>query len=133
MRLTSADAAMNCQPRVLLLVEDHEGTRNVLRSIFTRRGWSVLTASTVAEGLALLDHDPRPGFLILDLMLPDGEGEAVLKKVRRLNLSTCVAITSGMCDPVRLGAVSAMKPEAVLQKPIDLDGLFQVFESAMIA
>lgn len=90
-----------------------------------------MTAATVAEGLALLDHEPRPGFLILDLMLPDGEGEAVLRKVRALNLDTCVAITSGLCDPTRISAVSKLKPEALLQKPINLEGLFQVFESAM--
>jgi DNA-binding response OmpR family regulator len=37
-----------------------------------RRGWEVQSASTLQDGIALLDS--KPDCVILDLMLPDGDG-----------------------------------------------------------
>lgn len=39
------------------------------------------SAAGVAEVLALLSGGPAPNGLILDLMLPDGDGEEVLRRV----------------------------------------------------
>ncbi|MEO6809838.1 MAG: response regulator [Isosphaeraceae bacterium] len=113
-------------PHRLLLVEDHPATRNVLRRLLTMRGWDVLEATTIAEGLARLD--PPPECLVLDLMLPDGDGETILRKVRDDCLPTRVVVNTGTHDPDRLSAVSELKPEALLQKPIDIEQLCQVCE-----
>ena len=80
----------------LLVVEDDESSRTVWKIIFSRRGWNVALASTVAEGLAMLD--PAPDFLILDLSLPDGNGSAILQRIREANLKTRVAVTTGEGD-----------------------------------
>src|SRR4051812_2028306 len=64
------------RPR-LLIVEDDASLREVWEVIFRCRGWDVTSASTVAEGLALLD--PPPDYLILDLGLPDAGGEIILR------------------------------------------------------
>lgn len=112
------------RPHRLLLVEDHPATRNVLRRLLTMRGWDVLEATSIAEGLAGLD--PPPECLVLDLMLPDGDGETILRKIRDDRLPTRVVVNTGTHDPDRLSAVSELKPEALLQKPIDIEQLCQV-------
>src|SRR4051794_5324183 len=104
------------KPR-LLVVEDHEGTRHVLRSLFIRLGWEVRVAGTIAEGLALLE--PPPHCVLLDLMLPDGGGEIILRRIRAGHLPIRVVLTSGCGDPARLRQVQSLKPEALLQKPVD--------------
>jgi two-component system KDP operon response regulator KdpE len=71
---------MSALPPRLLIVEDHHDIRAALRRLLVHRGWQVLEAASIAEGLALLD--PPPDCIILDLMLPDGDGETVLRKVR---------------------------------------------------
>ena len=43
----------------------------------------------------MLDAEPEPCFLILDLMLPDGDGVAVLEGVRQRGLRTLVAVCTG--------------------------------------
>ena len=73
------------------------------------------SASTVAEGLALLD--PPPDYLILDLGLPDAGGEVILRRVRDAGLETRVAVTTGSDDPGRLRKVRDLRPEAVFAKP----------------
>src|SRR5512135_207622 len=44
---------------LLLIVEDHAPTRERLTSLLGRAGWDVRAASSEAEGLAMLDSEPR--------------------------------------------------------------------------
>src|SRR3954453_8261746 len=99
-------------------IEDDWTTRKSMRSLFLQLGYAVETAGTVAEGLDLLD--PPPDFLILDLMLPDGDGADLLRRVRSARLPTRVAGTTGMTDPEQLEAVSELGPEGLLTKPVSV-------------
>ena len=103
------------RPR-LLIVEDDASLREVWEVLFGSRGWDVASASTVAEGLALLD--PPPDYLILDIGLPDAGGEAILRRVRDAGLRTRVAVTTGSDDPSRLKKVRDLRPEADFEKPV---------------
>ena len=116
------------RPR-LLVVDDDFYTRNALQSLFTRRGWQVGLASTVAEGLSALDHAPR--FIILDLNLPDGGGESILREVRLRHPGTMVAVCSGSADPAQLAEVRGLSPELMLCKPVDLAPIERLCLSAM--
>ena len=104
----------------LLIVEDDTATREALRGHYLRLGWQVSEAGTIAEALASLDSNPQPCCLILDLMLSDGDGVAVLEKVRAKGFKTRVAICTGTIDLARLKATSGLKPDAMLPKPIRL-------------
>lgn len=108
--------------RRLLLVEDDRTTYTALQAIFQRRGWEVVVATSMAEAMRALEEG-LPDAIVLDLMLPDGSGEAVLERVRQLNLPTRVVVTTGCYDPATLNAVEAMRPAALLHKPIDLGEL----------
>ena len=114
----------------MLIVEDHQETRTLLRRILalTLKDWDVAEARTVEEGLAQLV--PPPDCVLLDLELPDGPGEDILRKVRQDHLQTRVVVNTGMNDAARMGAVSDLKPEAVLQKPLDSTGLRRIHEAA---
>ena len=104
----------------VLIVEDHEPTRNLLGMIFRRKGWATVAAGTLAEGLDCLAREPRPDCVLLDLDLPDGRGEAVLERVRRDRLPIRVAVCTGSGDDQRWRAVERYRPDAVMQKPVDL-------------
>jgi DNA-binding response OmpR family regulator len=106
----------------LLIVEDDDSVRSGWDTIFSQRGWDVVTARSVAEGLSMLD--PAPDYLILDLCLPDGDGSAVLRRVRETNLKTRVAVTTGDKDARRLKLVRDLKPEAIFLKPCDVSDVW---------
>jgi CheY-like chemotaxis protein len=67
----------------ILVVEDDPNTRDLLRSILTKDGWSVQTAENgrVALGIA---GKTRPGLVLLDLMMPEMDGFAFLEEFRKL-------------------------------------------------
>jgi DNA-binding response OmpR family regulator len=118
---------MTGQGHRMLLVDDNQETRDLLHQILMLDGWEVVEAATVEEGLAALD--PPPDCVLLDLELPDGRGETILRKVRIEQLPTRVVVSTGMQDPARLSEVSYMRPDAVLQKPIDPERLCRACES----
>src|SRR5690606_29549215 len=102
----------------LLIVEDDPALREVWQVLFTHRGWEVVAVGTLAEGLAALDTPPD--YLILDLMLPDGSGEAILQRIRDTGLSTRVAVTTGSDENEQLDAAGELGPAALLRKPVNV-------------
>ncbi len=110
------------RPR-LLIVEDDVSMRTVWQMVFAQRGWDVVVASTLAEGLASLD--PPPDYLILDLRLPDGGGEEILRKVKDARLATRVAITTGIDDADQLKIARGLMPEAWFEKPVNISDVWK--------
>jgi two-component system OmpR family response regulator len=86
-----------------------------------RKGWDVRSASTLAEARVLLADDPS--VLILDLMLPDGDGTVLLREIRDNGRPIQVIVTTGSSDSVKLAVVSQLRADAILQKPVDLERL----------
>jgi CheY-like chemotaxis protein len=107
--------------RRVLLVEDDRVARRALRRLFVARGWEVAEAATLAEGLSSLD--PPPSCIVLDLMLPDGDGADLLRHVRAAGLPSRVVVTTGVSDQARLQAVAGLRPDSLIPKPIDFDAL----------
>lgn len=116
-------------PRVLI-IEDDEHTRLRLARLFERHRWTVRATGTVADGLAGLA--PPPESVILDLNLPDGCGEAVLRAIRERGLPVkVVAVVTGMTDTMRLAEVATYRPSLTIMKPFDWDVLIRYCESVV--
>ena len=64
---------MNQQTRILL-VEDELAQRLMLAAFLRQAGYQVLEASSIAESRALLQREEAPNLVLLDLVLPDGNG-----------------------------------------------------------
>lgn len=107
----------------VLLVEDDFATSHALRLLLTRMGCKVEAVSTIAQAFSRLDAGPD--WLVVDLMLPDGDGTSLIKKIRDEHMSTRVAVTTGSSDFAKLKKVRELAPDLFLFKPIDLDSLFK--------
>jgi PAS domain S-box-containing protein len=68
-----AAAETGAPSRTILLVEDHQATRNALERLLKRRGFNVLSAGSVAEARAAAEAS-KVDFVISDIGLPDGNG-----------------------------------------------------------
>src|SRR5690349_2110533 len=96
----------------VLVVDPHAATRAALALAFSGFRCSVLSASTLAQALAMLES--RPDCVVVDLVLPDGDGEAVLRKVREGNLggsAPVLAVLTVETDANRLGDVAKLHPD----------------------
>jgi len=108
---------------LLMIVEDDPATRRGRGTIPSRRGWKVRPAATAAEAADRLDRGPEPDGLILDRVLPDGCGAAVLDPIRDAGLGTRVAVYAGGGDPTQLMRARELGPDLLRIKPGDPDVL----------
>jgi CheY-like chemotaxis protein len=106
---------------ILLLVEDDPTTRRILTRLLLKLGRAVLAVATVREAMDALD--PVPSVIVLDLDLPDGRGEAILRHVREHRLHARVVVCSACGDPQRLEDLHRLAPDAYLPKPIEFPQL----------
>ncbi len=109
----------------ILIVEDDGGTRRALARFFEIMGFDVATADDVSSALDLLDLPPD--MIILDLALPDGDGENILRAVRRRGYPTGVIVCTGAVETERLKEIVSLGAEVLLLKPIDLEDVFAVY------
>lgn len=64
----------------ILLIEDEAAIADLLEYGLQKEGYSIQKASTSAEGLRRLESF-QPDLLLLDWMLPDGNGLDICKKL----------------------------------------------------
>jgi CheY-like chemotaxis protein len=64
----------------VLVVEDDEATRQVIRRTLAKEGWTVAEAENGKVGLERLQQQ-RPGVILLDLMMPEMDGFQFLSRV----------------------------------------------------
>lgn len=67
--------------KTILIVEDDEDFRTILKKILSKEGFKILTASNGAEGLASYE-EAEPDLVILDVHLPDALGTEICRKIR---------------------------------------------------
>lgn len=102
--------------RRILLVEDDLDTRAALFELFTRAGYSVLTADDGQMALDLLMRGLRPRLIIVDLLLPNVTGTEFLKYIQTdpdLRAIPRIVVTA-----VRRGEVHVVADE-IFHKPYD--------------
>jgi DNA-binding NtrC family response regulator len=114
----------------VLLVEDADSLRTVLRQALEAQGHAVIEARDEPDALKQLEH-ARPAVVITELKLPSGDGFGVLRTAKELDpeVQVVVITASGRLQD----AVTAIREGAMdfLAKPVDPDFLLLMVERAI--
>jgi len=114
----------------ILLVEDKESLRRVLRMTLEAAGYSVTESPDAPAAIAEISRQPHR-LVLTDLRMPNGSGLDVLRAARAADSDTPVIVMTafGSIDE----AVQAMKDGAhdFLQKPVDSNHLLLLVERAL--
>jgi len=117
-------------PFSILLVEDKDSLRTMLKLAIEGHGHLVVEARDQGEAVRAMQQD-RPALVLTDLRLPEGDGFGVLRAAKELDpeLPVIVMTAYGSIQD----AVSAMKEGALdfLAKPVDPDHLLLMVERAL--
>src|SRR5262245_27202174 len=102
---------------LILLVEDDEGIRRLVRDLLAREGFGV----EVAENAVALDQllaRKRPDLVILDLMLPGEDGLSICRRLRSRGGVPILMLTA-KSDPVDRVVGLEMGADDYVTKPFD--------------
>lgn len=115
---------MNEAPTRLLLVEDDEATAKALRAFLHHQlPCEVELVASLDEARDSLGRR-RPDCILLDLMLPGGQGEDLLEEMKgRPDRPRVIVVTAITEDGPRWNRVKALGPDAMVRKPYYPDDL----------
>src|SRR3954468_18989590 len=117
-------------PAQILIVEDKDSLRTMLRHALERQGHAVIEARDQPEALKMLQQT-QPALVLSDLRLPEGDGFGVLRAAKEIDADIPVIVMTayGSIED----AVAAMKEGAMdfLAKPVDPDHLLLLVARAL--
>ena len=116
------------EDRTLLIVDDDEPFRTRLERAMENRGFEVMTAASVRDGVSAARSNP-PAFAVLDLRLADGSGLDIVSAIQEGRPESRIVMLTGYGNIAT--AVAAVKAGALdyLAKPADADAI----EAALLA
>jgi DNA-binding response OmpR family regulator len=105
----------------ILMIEDDVRLAEMVASYLRQSGFAVSHAEDGASGIAALRHD-RADLILLDLMLPDGDGLDVFRKIRALPSAastTPVIMLTAKGDPMDRVVGLEIGAEDYVSKPFE--------------
>jgi len=110
--------------RTILLVDDEDDVRSVMKSALSQRGYNVLDAASGADAIHLLAaHSGTIDMLVTDVLMPGMSGRELYEHLARRHPGLRVLYVSGYADDVF--AHQQQWGTAFLPKPFSLDALAQ--------
>ena len=109
---------------LILIVEDNEMTRMLLRDVLSAHGYRILEASSAEDGLVLARAE-RPQLILMDVQLPGMDGLAALRALRTMPETTgtpVIAVTAFAMKDDRERLLSAGF-DGYLEKPVNVRDL----------
>ena len=121
------------RPRArVLVVEDHDETRDVVAMLLRTEGYDVVLAPDGDAGVAAA-HASRPQIAIVDIFLPRKDGVAVIEElVRDLPSMAIIAVSADTSEDRRSALIRARNAGAhlTLRKPLEPWVLLKAVEAA---
>lgn len=110
---------MSAAPRLVLVIDDDEELRGLLRVFLGQAGFEVAEAEDGEVGLARA-RLRAPDLIVLDLMMPKLDGFGVLHRMQAEGLSIPVVVVTGYSETANAQIVRS-EPNVVgfLAKPVD--------------
>jgi CheY-like chemotaxis protein len=111
----------------VLVVDDEPQVAWVLRFTLEHEGYRTFTASNGVEALEELEKH-HPMLMVLDLMMPEMDGWAVLKEMTKLPVTERprIVIVSALTGPDDKEKATALGADAFVPKPFDVEVLIDV-------
>jgi PAS domain S-box-containing protein len=117
-----------------LVIDDEPTVREVAQRMLQTLGFTVVAAADGKEGLSLYRAQTRPVRLVLlDLTMPQLDGEEAFRALREFDPSATVVLMSGFTEQEALDRFAGTGLAAFLQKPFSLDSLRETLEHVLAA
>ncbi len=119
----------NSLPRILV-IEDQELNRKVVRIVLQSKGYTVIEATDAVEAIACLEA-AKPQLILMDIALPGESGEDLVRKIKselRWADIPIIALTAAAMSGDKERILKAGCDD-YLSKPIDIQVLVERVEA----
>ncbi len=116
-------------PMLILLVDDEPQIHRFLRPTLEAAGYEVLRADSGADALRLATQRP-PSLVLLDLGLPDMDGQDVLARLRAVTRAPVIVLSARDRADEKIRALDAGARDYI-EKPFDMGELLARLRAAL--
>jgi two-component system, OmpR family, KDP operon response regulator KdpE len=113
----------------IMIVDDEQSMRNLLRIGLGTQGYDVLEAPNGKIAMDLLQQEPK--LIILDLGLPDVAGHDLLGKIRTCHENVPIVVLSSRADEAGKVAALDVGADDYLKKPFGMTELLARIRAAL--
>jgi two-component system response regulator DesR len=117
-------------PTTILLADDDDRFRTLVRSVLEDDGYVVLAEAPDAATAVALASEHAPDIVVLDLVLPGAEGLSAVRQLRTDRPDGAVLVLSSLFDPA-IEQQAADLGASYLDKTEGLDALEAAIEAAV--
>ena len=114
---------------VVLVVDDEDYIRRVLRRLLLSQGYEVLEARDGVEALGVLEEHAVDA-AVVDLMMPRMDGFELLRRMQRDSPATKAVVISAVDQALEL-VEREPNVASVLKKPFELNALLRAVRSIL--
>jgi len=112
----------------VLIVDDHEDARDVIRCVVETAGGNVALAASVAEALTRF-AERQPDIILADISMPEADGFALLRAVRAINDTVPVVALTALARAEDRKKMLEEGFQYHIAKPVDPAALVNVITS----
>ena len=103
---------------LILVVDDEAAIALITRHTLEAHGYKVMTAADGAEAVEIFRrHQADVRVVLTDMMMPNMDGPATIRAIRKLDAAVPFIAASGLTDPTRAAGDAAAEVSATLSKP----------------
>jgi two-component system, OmpR family, KDP operon response regulator KdpE len=120
---------MSGQEVTVLLIEDEPEIRRFLRTSLPAHGFRLYEAATGKDGLTE-SRARNPDLILLDLGLPDLEGDEVIRRIREWTATPIIVLSARDQEQVKVAALD-LGADDYVTKPFGVDELLARIRAAL--
>lgn len=111
---------------LVLLVDDDDAVRELVRTNLELEGYAVREAASAAEGLAAIE-EAKPDLVLLDVMMPHVDGWEMLRRIQDEYGAGAIPVVmfSGQADESARSLAASGGAQGFVGKPFDLRQLLE--------
>lgn len=118
-------------PRSILIIDDNEQVRALLRQVLEKAGYLVMEAANGLEGLRQFQQTPV-ALVITDLLMPDRDGLEVTMALHRDSPHVkIIALTGGTGEPDLLDVAKLLGAHRTMKKPFTVAELLEAVQQEL--
>ena len=123
---------MKDEKRTILIVDDEKVVLDVEALMLQKMGFNTLTASSPEKAYQIYEIEKdNIDLVILDMIMPGDNGAVAYQKLKRINSSIKVLVSSGFWKDINVKEILNDTQNNFIQKPFKFDELNEKVDSIL--
>lgn len=106
----------------LLIVDDHQGIRLLLKEVFNKEGYLVHLATSGAEAIRLVEKN-NLHCVLLDMKIPDMNGLEIINRIKNIKCDLPIIMMSAFSEQTLIEKALEQGASSFFTKPFNIHDL----------